>query len=105
MWLASPTQSDIDRSASQPTHHFYPGGHRVLRVDLDDGGGAVLVLHVGVGIGGICGGGGWPAAVGVNVGGDVGKSAKELVGGGARRDAGRVCKLCFDIVTILSVWF
>ena len=65
----------------------------MLRVDLDDGGDAVLVLHVvrvafGVGVGGGVGG---PAAVGVEGGGDVGEAAKELVGGGARRDAGRVC--------------
>ena len=56
----------------------------MLRVDLHDGGGAVLVIHVGIGIGGV------GSAVGVEGGGDVGEAAKELVGGGARRDAGRV---------------
>ena len=60
----------------------------MLRVDLHDGGGAVLVIHVGIGIGGV------GSAVGVEGGGDVGEAAKELVGGGARGDAGRVCKSC-----------
>ena len=77
--------SDIDTTL---THHVDPGGHRVLCVDLDDGGDAVLVLHVGVGVG--VGGPAAAAAVGVERWGDVGESAKELVGGGARRDAGRV---------------
>ena len=80
----------------------------MLRVDLDDGGDAVLVLHVvrvaiGVGVnGGGDGGVGGPAAVGVEGGGDVGEAAKELVGGGARRDAGRVCGWFIMMVHIFA---
>ena len=66
------------------THHVDPGCDGALGVDLDDGGDAVLVLHV-VGIA--------VAAVGVECGGDVGEAAKELVGRGARGHAGRVCRL------------
>ena len=65
------------------THHVDPGCDGSLGVDLDDGGDAVLVLHV-VAI---------SAAVGVECGGDVGEAAKELVGRGARGHAGRVCRL------------
>ena len=73
------------------THHVDPGCDGPLGVDLDDGGDAVLVLHVVavVGIAAIA----VPAAVGVECGGDVGEAAKELVGRGARGHAGRVCRL------------
>ena len=80
-------------TANIMTYHVDPGGDRALGVDLDDGGDAVLVLHVvGVAVVGAI------ADIGVEGGGDVGEAAKELVGGGARRDAGRVCGICLLMV-------
>ena len=80
MPVTTPGTHDIQVGA---TYHVDPGCDGALGVDLDDGGDAVLVLHV-VAI---------SAAVGVECGGDVGEAAKELVGRGARGHAGRVCRL------------
>ena len=77
-----PGTHDIEVGAT--THHIDPRCDGALGVDLDDGGDAVLVLHV-VGIA--------VAAVGVECRGNVGEAAKELVGRGARGHAGRVCRL------------